>query len=137
MGERVSEKNVPPSWFTVYMCQDLLKRPMGMAGNDDQSALAVGKGCSLNRSGRQRCILGCWLMVTHDPPAAEVAHGITTVVSSDEEVAGSAGHLIDARLNVAVINTALYTGGRFAPLHDFICSLFAPCRSSFTRTFII
>ena len=35
-----------------------------MAGNDDQS-LAAGKGCSLNRSGRQRCILGRWLMIAH------------------------------------------------------------------------
>ena len=49
--------------FTI-MFQGLLKRAIRMAGNDDQS-LAAGKGCSLNRSGRQHCILGRWLMVAH------------------------------------------------------------------------
>ena len=64
-----------------------------MAGNDDQS-LAAGKGCSLNRSGRQRCILSHWLMITHRRPAG-VAHERTTVVSSDEEDTG----FIDERSN--------------------------------------
>ena len=42
----------------------LLKRAIRMAGNDDQS-LAAGKGCSLNGSGMQHCILGRWLIITH------------------------------------------------------------------------
>ena len=69
-----------------------------MAGNDDQSLAAGNKVCSLNRSGRQRCILGYWLMITHRRPAG-VAHERTTVVSNDEEAARPAGCLIDARSN--------------------------------------
>ena len=76
MGERVPEKNLPSirlGFAYYFMCQGLLKRAIRMAGNDDQSLAAGNKGCSLNRSGKQRCILERWLMITHRRSAG-VAH---------------------------------------------------------------
>jgi hypothetical protein len=63
------------SYPAGLLCQavGLIKRAKRMARNDDQS-LAANKGCSLNRSGRQRCILGRWRMNTQHRRPAGVAH---------------------------------------------------------------
>ena len=58
------------------LCQalGLLKRAIRMARNDDHQSLAASKGCSINRSGRQRCIPGRWRMITQHRRLAGVAH---------------------------------------------------------------